>query len=632
MVVAGNDGAYGKAEQVTPVRKPLMVLATLPRVLGPEEIVRLPITLFTQDRKIQNVNVEVKATGPVFIGESRRQVSMPSSGDLTVDFGMSVLAQTGIAKISVTASSGSFSATDEIEIEIRNPNLPVSTITEALVESGKKWSAEVVPFGIAGTNSSMLEVSSLPPVNLGSRLRYLIQYPYGCIEQTTSSVFPQLYLDKIKVLTEAEKSAIQRNVTAGIERLRAFQRADGGFSYWPGLENSDSWGTTYAGHFLVEAEARGYFVPSDVIRKWKKYQKNKTSDWRRVDQYYNSHLMQAYRLYTLALAGSPEIGAMNRLQEDKNLTSTAAWMLASAYAKAGQPEASRKIISGLSTIVKPYRELGYTYGSDMRDRALILETLTLLNEKARAFDLLKEISKSLGDGGYWMSTQETAMCLRAVGNFAGMEKRGDIRFSYVLNGKTVNASTELPIAQVPIAIPDTKSQNIQLTNTGAGLVYVRLITEGTPARGDEEDGQNNLALNVRYTDVKGNALDVTRLEQGTEFMAEVTVTHAGMRTQYENLALSQVFPSGWEISNLRLTDDEGLSQASSYNYQDIRDDRVYTYFDLSPNQRKTFKVLLTATYSGTYYLPAVNCEAMYDKSIFARKKGYTVEVLKAATP
>ena len=115
-------------------------------------------------------------------------------------------------------------------------------------------------------------------------------------------------------------------------------------------------------------------------------------------------------------------------------------------------------------------------------------------------------------------------------------------------------------------------------------------------------------------------------------MAEVTVTHAGLRTQYENLALSQVFPSGWEISNLRLTDDEGLSQASSYNYQDIRDDRVYTYFDLSPNQRKTFKVLLTATYSGTYYLPAVNCEAMYDKSIFARKKGYTVEVLKAATP
>lgn len=631
MVVAGNEGAYGKAEQITPVRKPLMVLATLPRVLGPEEVVRLPITLFTQDKKIQNVNVEIKATGPLSVSETRKQISIPSSGDVTVDFGMNVLAQTGVGKITVTASSGSFSATDEIEIEIRNPNLPVSKITEALVEAGRVWNSDIIPFGISGTNTAMLEVSSLPPVNLGSRLRYLMQYPYGCIEQTTSSVFPQLYLDKVKVLTEVEKAMIQRNVTAGIEGLRAFQRGDGGFSYWPGMENSDSWGTTYAGHFLIEAEALGYFVPSDVIRKWKRYQKNKSSEWRRVDQYYNSHLMQAYRLYTLALAGSPEIGAMNRLQEDKSLTATAAWMLASAYAKAGQPEAARKMISGLSTIVKPYRELGYTYGSDVRDRALILETLTLLNEKAKAFELLKEISKSLGDGGYWMSTQETAMCLRAVGNFAGMEKRGDIKFSYVLNGKNVNASTELPIAHVPIPMTGAKSQNIQLTNTSPGLVYVRLITQGTPARGNEDDVQSNLGLYVRYTDVKGNDLNAARLEQGSEFVAEVTVTHTGLRSRYENLALSQVFPSGWEINNLRLTDDES-PKSNAYNYQDIRDDRVYTYFDLSPNQTKTFKVLLTATYAGTFYLPAISCEAMYDRSIYARKKGYPVEVLKATAP
>jgi alpha-2-macroglobulin len=633
MVVAGYEGAYGKAETVTPVRKPLMVLATLPRVLGPEENVRLPITLFTQDKKIQNVNVSIKVAGPFALtGESEKQVSMPSSGDLTVDFGLSVLSQTGIGKVTVTARSGNFNSTDEIEIEVRNPNLPVSKITEAMVEAGKKWSSEVEPFGISGTNSALLEVSSLPPVNLGSRLKYLIQYPYGCIEQTTSSVFPQLYLDRIKVLTEAEKNAIQRNVTAGIEKLRGFQRGDGGFSYWPGMENSDSWGTTYAGHFLVEAEARGYFVPSDIIRKWKRYQKNKASEWRNADKYYNSDLMQAYRLYSLAVAGAAEIGAMNRMQEDRQISSTAAWMLAAAYAKAGQPEASRKIINGLSTIVKSYRELSYTYGSDMRDRALILETLTLLNEKAKAFEVLKEVSKALGDGGYWMSTQETAMCLRAVGNFAGMEKRGDIKFTYVLNGKSVNASTELPIAQVQIPVPGTKPQSVALTNSGAGLLYVRLITEGTPARGNEEDGQNNLALNVRYTDMKGSDVDASRLEQGTEFLAEVTVTHTGLRTTYENLALSQVFPSGWEINNLRLTDDEAQVEEASYNYQDIRDDRVYTYFHLAPNKRKIFKVRLTATYSGSYYLPAVSCEAMYDKSIFARKKGFPVEVIKASAP
>jgi uncharacterized protein YfaS (alpha-2-macroglobulin family) len=127
-------------------------------------------------------------------------------------------------------------------------------------------------------------------------------------------------------------------------------------------------------------------------------------------------------------------------------------------------------------------------------------------------------------------------------------------------------------------------QKVQVSNTGSGLLYVRLISEGTPARGDEQDEQNNLALSVRYTDSKGAPVDVTRLEQGTEFIAEVTVAHTGVRTNYENLALSQVFPSGWEINNLRLTDDEGLSQSSAYNYQDIRDDRVYTFFDLTPSQ------------------------------------------------
>ncbi len=132
------------------------------------------------------------------------------------------------------------------------------------MEEGKNWNASVVPIGLAGTNSASLEVSSLPPINLGQRLKYLIQYPYGCIEQTTSSVFPQLYLSNIKMLTDGEKSAIQKNIGAAIQRLKSFINRDGGFSYWPGGEDSDSWGTTYAGHFLNEAEAKGYFVPNDV--------------------------------------------------------------------------------------------------------------------------------------------------------------------------------------------------------------------------------------------------------------------------------------------------------------------------------------------------------------------------------
>lgn len=629
MLVAGNEGAYGKAEKVTPVRKPLMVLATMPRVLGPGENVRLPVTLFANDKSIRSAKVEVRLSGPLVInGDAVQTVSIPPGGDITADFNVTVLDEAGVAKVEVFASSGGNKAQDVIEIGVRNPNEPQTRITDGLLEAGKQWKADVVPFGIKGTNTAIVEVSNLPPVNLGSRLRYLMQYPYGCIEQTTSSVFPQLFVDRVKVLTEFERSSVQKNVTAGIERLKLFVQRDGGFGYWPGNENSDSWGTTYAGHFLIEAQALGYFVPDEMLKRWKKYQKNKSGEWRRQDKYYNNDLQQAYRLYTLALAGASEIGAMNRLREDPLISPTASWMLAAAYAKAGQPEAAQKIISKLSAQVKPYRELGYSYGSDFRDRALILETLVLLNEKAKAFELVKDLSRQLSDGNYWMSTQETAFGLKAIASFAGMEKRGELRFSVTINGKTTKASTELPLAQVPVPIAGTKSQQVQLVNESGGLLYARLIMEGTPARGQEEDGQNNLNMSVRYVDSKGNEIDVTRLEQGTEFMAEVTLQHNGMRSYYENLALAQVFPSGWEITNLRLTGDEGLSTMSPFNYQDIRDDRVYTYFGMAMNERKSFRVMLTASYAGSYYLPAVSCEAMYDKGIYARRKGFVVEVVK----
>ena len=339
--------------------------------------------------------------------------------------------------------------------------------------------------------------------------------------------------------------------------------------------------------------------------------------------------MQAYRLYALALAGSAELGAMNRLREEGNLSSTGAWMLAAAYAKAGQPEAARKLVANLPTVVKSYRELSYTYGSDLRDRALILETLTLLNEKTKGITIVKDLSKFMSNSGYWMSTQETAFCLKAIGEFANLDKRGGLAFSYTVNGKTVNASTELPMAQVQIPLTGVNKEAIKIKNESTGTLFTRIIQEGTPAQGQEEDAKSDLSVAVQYTDPDGRPIDVTSLEQGTEFVAVVTVNHGGgMGWRYDNLALSQVFPSGWEINNLRLQGDENFLKSDPFNYQDIRDDRVYTYFWLSPTATRTFRVMLTAGYAGKFYLPAISCEAMYDKSIYARKKGQMVEVIK----
>jgi uncharacterized protein YfaS (alpha-2-macroglobulin family) len=631
MLVAGYEGAYGSAEKATPVRKPLMVLATLPRVLGPEEKVKLPVTLFTQDASVRNVKVVVKASGPLAVSNEATQSITMEGSDMTIAFDLDVKSSTGIGKITVTATSGKYTSTDEIEIDIRNPNPPVTRVMEKALEGGQSWTQQVVPVGVPGTNSAVLEVSSLPPVNLGQRLKYLMQYPYGCIEQTTSSVFPQLYLEAVKPLNDGEKAMIQKNVRAGIERLKQFVRPDGGFAYWPGGEDTDAWATTYAGHFLIEAEAKGYFVPNDLLRKWKKFQKNRAQQWRKHHEQYSSELIQAYRLYALALGGDADMGSMNRLKEQP-LPLQASWMLAAAYAKAGQPEAAKAMISKLSVTVKPYQEMAWSYGSDERDKAIILETLILLGERSKGFELVREISAELSNPNAWMSTQSVAWCLKAVGAYAAQETKGDMKFTYSYDGNETTTATGLPVAQVTLKADGVKQNNLKVVNGGTGTLFVRVIAEGTPARGTEEEAANNLTINVGYMDVDGNSIDPLELEQGTQFIASVSVSNPGVRGAYKNMAINQVFPSGWEISNLRLDAAENRLSGDKPTYQDIRDDRVYTYFDIGPGQRKTFRVLLTATYAGAYYLPAVSCEAMYDRTVFARTKGFEVHVIKPVNP
>lgn len=628
MVVGGFEGAYGSAEKTVPVRKPLMVLATLPRVLGPEEKLRLPITLFSMDKNIRQVKVEVKTKGPVKIKQPAQAVIL-NTDETTLDFDMEVGSAAGKATIEVFASSGNISATDVIQIEIRNPNVPVTKIYDAAVDAGKNYTLSCTPVGMQGTNRVSLEVSNLPPLNLGHRMNYLIQYPYGCLEQTVSAAFPQLYLSEVKELTNDERLSVQRNVQYAIERLKSFQNREGGFVFWPGSEDTDSWSTSYAGHFLAEAQRKGYAVPSDMLNRWKRFQRNRAQAWRKGEEAYSSELIQAYRLYSLAASASTDLSAMNRLREQVTQP-VARWMLAAAYAKAGQHEAARNLIDKQPATVSAYQEQAWSFGSDMRDKAIILETFILLKEREKAFELVKEISEVLGNADYFMSTQTAAWCLKSVSQFAAGEQGSPLKFRYAFAGREKEVITQLPYAEIKLPSVDAAAP-LQLINTSSSTLFVRVITTGTPSRGDETEESRNLTLSVEYMDLQGRPLDVTRLEQGTQFVASVTITNL-RRSALKNLALAQVFPSGWEITNLRLDEVESRAGGNRPDYQDIRDDRVYTHFNLNTGERKTFRVLLTAAYAGTYYLPAVSCEAMYDRSVYARRKGYVIDVIKPMMP
>ncbi len=629
MVIAGSDDAYGMAEKATPVVKPLMLLASLPRVLGPGEKVKLPVNIFAMEKNIKNVKIQVKTNNIIkVLGGNSKTVRFSETGDKYVNFDLEVAEALGIGKVEIIASSGSNKAVYEIELDIRNPNPKVTSVIADVVSKGDTWKSDFKPVGISGTNTAVLEVSSIPPINLDKRLKYLIKYPHGCVEQTTSSIFPQLYLTDLTDLPKEQKDKIEKNIKDGIKRIVSFQLFNGGLGYWPNSSNVSEWGTNYAGHFMVEAKKRGYSVPRSFMKKWRKYQSKKAKNW--IDDGNRSQLTQAYRLYSLALEGSPEKGAMNRLRGKSKLKNDAKWRLAAAYHIAGKSNSAKKLISGLSYDIPFYTEMSYTFGSSLRDKAMMLETLVLLGKDTDAFNIVKEISTELSKNK-WMSTQTTAYALIAISQFVKKNKSSSgIKFSYAINGsKMANINMNKTIAQINIPISSINEQKITVKNSSGGIIYARLIMEGIPAVGDVRDVENSLNMTVTYKLTNGTIIKPERLEQGTDFVAEIKIRNPGLKGNYKEMALTQIFPSGWEIINTRLLNIGSLGYSSSPTYQDIRDDRVYTYFNIKRSKQKTYRVLLNATFEGRFYLPPAYCEAMYDNTINARKGGKWVEVVKA---
>lgn len=280
----------------------------------------------------------------------------------------------------------------------------------------------------------MLEMSDVQPVNLSTRLSYLLGYPHGCVEQITSKAFPQLYLSGFASLTLEQEQLTERAVKEVIRRLRSYQTVDGSFSYWPGGTGSNAWGTVYATHFLLEAEKKGYLVPegmkrdvlndlSRIARNWKP----ETSYWAESEE-----MTQAYRLFVLALGQTAEVGAMNRLKESKTLAPMSRYLLAAGYALVGRPDVSKELIAKTTALTTAYSEYDRTFGSDLRDNSIRLMTLCLLDGGKEAALLANEISKTLASDD-WLSTQSTAFSLVALSDYMKKYKvSGSMDFSYTL--------------------------------------------------------------------------------------------------------------------------------------------------------------------------------------------------------
>ena len=371
---------------------------------------------------------------------------------------------------------------------------------------------------------------------------------------------------------------------------------------------------------MIAALENGFSVSKGVLASWSRFQKKNVQDYRNTTDTALGDLEQAYRLYTLALNGEAESGAMNRLKESESLSTQAAWMLASTYAITGKKTVAKEIIEGLRTDFSEYAQANSTFGSPVRDKAIAIESMVLTDAIPEAMDVAQEVADAISGG--WYSTQELAFTTNALKKLAAKVGSDNIAAEVRQGDKTASVKSAKSIGMATV---DTECGSIDITNKRNGLLYATLVTSVIPEPGSRVEARSNgLSLIVAYSSLSGKTLTPEKIQQGTDFNVTITVGNTSGAKDYTNLALTEAIPSGWEIINDRLL-GQGASKAS-FTYKDIRDDRVIWFFDLPKGSSKTFRMKMHASYLGEFTLPAIKCEAMYDPHIVANTVSGTAKV------
>lgn len=533
MVVAGANGAYGNAEKNITVASPLMLMSALPRIVGCNETISLPVNVFATEGKALDAEISVAVKGAAKIkGGNRQTVSFDkNTANRTVSFEMVTDSVPGDIVITVTGKGGGYKAREVTVVNARNKTIDMSPRKPRIVEQG---------------------------FDFESCFNFALNYPYSCTEQI--SAIGITMLSSAKYLTGEQQTYIKETVPGLISQLYSRQNVDGGFGYWPSYQ-SDEWVTSMAGQFLTMAQAAGYEVSSPVMSKWNRYQSRRANNFSGTDD----DNVQAYRLYTLALAENPNRGAMNRLKESQAMSANARHFLACAYAAVGKQTTTLEILGNENRqSEKTAGNYWRTFGSPIRDLAVATLAYSLSGDKAHTLQSASELVRQFN--GSYLVTQNTAFTAYAISR-----------------------------------IPDI--QNVALAeNSASGNGKVKIKGEVA----------NHLSLDVEYKDLRGNAVKTDNLQQGAEFYAVITVKNTSPAMEIGNVALTFQPASGYDMFNERLYD----SDRYDCDYFDVRDDKVSWFFDLGKSESKVFKLRLRASYRGTFTVPATYAEGMYTPEQF----------------
>jgi hypothetical protein len=592
---------------------PINLYASAPRVVAPGDELNLKVQVQAPTMKNKTLQVKFNNKNLNPVGTLPTTVQIDGNGEGMVTVKTSIPKTMGNAELTVSVMGDGYTAESSTQMPIRMPYAERRNTITKEIEAGQTVN---VPFnleGMDGTQQGNITVSSLLPVDLFGRIDYLMDYPHGCLEQTTSKAFPQLYLNYFVQLDDKDKEAMKFNIESAITNLKSYQKSDNSMTNWVGGRYTDPWTEIYALHFLVEANKQGYNVPQYFLDGLLSYQADRAKQWKNNPDYKQGETIQAYRLFVLALAGKAEMGALNRFKEIEMHYDLTKALAAAAFALTGKTSIAQGLLPNV-TGDQSMSDYYTSFGSKTRDLAFLTYVQMLCDvDNQTVQNNVNNVCRMMSSNR-WMDTQTTAFTLFVLGKYAEKMNVANTNLSATVkvNGEERTLNTNM--ASVGFGYtPKLGANSVEIKNNTDQKMVANLFTKTSVAEYDMNESGNLIKMSVSYTDKNGAPANLSALNAGTDLRVQITVQNPS-EWQVTELALSYYLPSGWELVNDRLMGD--MTGNEGAKHLDLRDDRAYFYFDLMPGAKKTFSLKANATYEGSYMIPAVRCEDMYNNEIY----------------
>ena len=652
MAVAYQGDAFGSAEHTMRVADPVVISTALPRFLSPGDTIDVPVTLTNTTGKAMEISIpdfdygdmlkHINGTGSAGSGRGGLQTSIvlkPNQEHRIVGTAVA-LNKIGTGKVSVEVrmlinglrtKNPKEIFTETIEIPVR-PASPLQKRTGAgVVAGGANQALNLKTDFLPSSLRSQLVVSRSPITEFAGDLRYLLQYPYGCLEQTVSAAFPQLYYGDL-VATLGQKTGTagktgqfnpNYHVQEAIRKVEAQQMYNGSLSYWPGGDYDNWWATAYAAHFLLEAQQAGFTVNKNVLDRVLRYLEARTRQ--RETETYNiiqtggviRQLTLAkkeipYSLYVLALAGRPTPVALNYYKANRPLLADdSRYLLAAAFALSGNQRAYQSTVParyGAAPSIAG-RELAGSFASPIRDLALVLNALLAADpSNPQVVGLSRQLSRQVKQAN-WLSTQERAFALLALGKLAKQNAGSTATAQLLADGKAIGN-----FSGKDLTVTNVANRQLTLRTSGRGSLYYFWETEGISPTGQIREEDAYLQVRRQFLDRNGNAVGSTSFRQNDLVVVRLTIQSAESAGEVPNVAITDLLPAGLEIENPRIgavRDLAWATDAAQPDYLDVRDDRLNLFTTATPRP-KVFYYLARAVSKGTFKLGPVSADAMYN--------------------